>query len=180
MAEKHDDQGRHSLDGHIESAAEVLMRPTSVAVGVVEPQNTGDRIEKNTGLVKKPILRAEAATAKDVATLIPMSDREYDYGAAAWKDLGLPPAERAGRREDQAIRGEFVYAITGLAFGMLLILGGMALAIHGIADGSSWTARLIGLRSAARDTGPGLMLFLLGVFLTWTTRPSVRWKDLRS
>ncbi len=79
----------------------------------------------------------------------------------------------------QAIQGEYRYAMLGLILGLATILGGVILSLHGIAGSTSWTAKLFGLESHLNDAAPGVVLFVVGIFFVWSTRPRVKMRDLQ-
>lgn len=178
MAGEHNDQGRERLDGDAIESAQVLMRPISVAVEIVEPQKNEEKSTSKPEVVKVEDVRGEVAPVTPARPPDPMAGPVAGFDAAARRAF-RKSADLSGDREGQAIRGEYLYSGLGLMFSVAAIMGGAILALHGIADGSSWTAKLIGLQSELRDTGPGVFIALVGAFVLWTTRPVVRLKDLR-
>jgi len=78
-----------------------------------------------------------------------------------------------------AIRGEYIYGMLGLVLGLAAIIGGVILALHGVAGSTSWTAKVLGLESKINDAAPGVVLFIVGLFMIWVTKPTVRMKDIR-
>jgi hypothetical protein len=79
----------------------------------------------------------------------------------------------------QAIRGEYLYSMLGLVLGMATIIGGIVLGLHGVGGSTSWTAKVLGLQSQINDAAPGVVLFIVGVFYIWMTRPKVKLRDLK-
>jgi len=79
----------------------------------------------------------------------------------------------------QAIKGEYLYATLGLILGLAAIIGGVILGLNGVAGSTSWTAQLIGLQSEINDAAPGVVLFIVGLFMIWATKPKVKLKDLK-
>jgi hypothetical protein len=79
----------------------------------------------------------------------------------------------------QAVKGEYQYAKLGLILGVLAILGGIVLGLHGVAGHTSWTAKVLGFESNINDAAPGVVLFVVGVFFVWITKPGVELGDLR-
>jgi len=77
-----------------------------------------------------------------------------------------------------AVRGEYLYARLGLSLGILAIIGGVILGLNGVAGSTSWTADLIGLKSQVNDAAPGTVLFIIGLFMIWATRPKIKMRDL--
>jgi hypothetical protein len=78
-----------------------------------------------------------------------------------------------------AVRGEYVYAILGLTLGLCSIFGGVAMGLHGVAGSTSWTAEVLGLKSTVNDAAPGVVLFVVGLFMVWVTKPRVNLKDIK-
>jgi len=79
----------------------------------------------------------------------------------------------------QAVKGEYRYGILGLVLGLATIIGGTILALHGVVGHTSWTAKLIGFESQVNDAAPGVVLFIIGVFLVYITKPRIKLGDLR-
>jgi hypothetical protein len=63
--------------------------------------------------------------------------------------------------------------------GLSSIIGGIVLGLNGVADSPYWTAKLLGLESKINDAAPGVVLFIVGLFMVWATKPKVKLKDLR-
>ena len=78
----------------------------------------------------------------------------------------------------EAIKGEYRYSTLGLVLGLASIVSGTALGLNGVAGSTSWTARVLGLESQINDAAPGVVLFIVGVFYVWITKPKVHLKDL--
>jgi hypothetical protein len=105
-------------------------------------------------------------------------------------------AERAAARQDttqdyktdkeshsatllnQAIRWEYIYGMLGLVLGLVSIVGGSILGLHGVAGSTSWTASVLGLKSQINDAAPGVVLFIVGIFLVWITKPKIKFGNL--
>ncbi len=79
----------------------------------------------------------------------------------------------------ESIRKEYRYGALGLVLGLVTIIGGVILGLNGIAGSSSWTAKLFGFESQLNDAAPGVILFVVGVFLVWATRPKITASDLK-
>jgi hypothetical protein len=79
----------------------------------------------------------------------------------------------------EAVRGEYGYAKCGLVLGLASIIGGLILCLNGVVGTTSWTAKLLGLESQINDAAPGVVLFIVGIFYVFITRPKVKMKDLR-
>lgn len=91
-------------------------------------------------------------------------------------NISTSPGERL---LSSAIAGEYRYASLGLSLGILAIVGGVVLGLNGVAGSTSWTANLLGLQSKINDAGPGVVLFVVGLFMIHTTRPRVKLRDLK-
>jgi hypothetical protein len=74
---------------------------------------------------------------------------------------------------------EYVYGILGLVLGLAAIIGGVVLGINGVAGSTSWTAKLFSLESQINDAAPGVVLFIVGLFMIIATKPKVRLRDLK-
>ena len=79
----------------------------------------------------------------------------------------------------ESIKGEYRYAILGLVLGLASIIGGVILGLNGVAGSTSWTANLLALRSQVNDAAPGVVLFIIGLFMIVATRPRVNLKDIK-
>lgn len=76
----------------------------------------------------------------------------------------------------EVIRYEFTYSIWGLVAGVFLALIGVVLLFHGVAGSASWTTKLLGAESEISDAGPGVILFIVGLFVVYITRFRVQVK----
>ena len=74
----------------------------------------------------------------------------------------------------QAIRWEYIYGFMGLILGLSCIVGGVVLGLNGVAGSTSWSAKLLALESQINDAAPGVVLFIVGIFLVRITKPKVR------
>jgi len=79
----------------------------------------------------------------------------------------------------ESIKGEYRYAMLGLVLGLSAIIGGVILGLNGVAGSTSWTASLLGLKSQVSDAAPGVVLFIIGLFMIVATRPRVNLKDIK-
>jgi hypothetical protein len=78
----------------------------------------------------------------------------------------------------QSIAGEYSYAKLGLILGLTSIAGGVVMGLHGVVGHTSWTAKALGIESNLSDAAPGVVLFIVGLFMIWATRPRVDLKGL--
>jgi hypothetical protein len=77
-----------------------------------------------------------------------------------------------------AILGEYIYASIALVLGLASIVAGSLLCVYGVAGHTSFTASLLGLNTNLNDAAPGVVLFVVGLFMIWATRPKVKLSDL--
>jgi len=71
-------------------------------------------------------------------------------------------------------RHQLVYSIAGLVLGLVCVLGGVALFANGVAGSTSWTAKMLGAESTISDAAPGAVLFIVGLFIVFVTRYSLK------
>jgi hypothetical protein len=89
---------------------------------------------------------------------------------------GHSPSERL---ISGAIKWEYAYGMLGLILGLSSIIGGVILGLRGVTGSTSWTAKVLGLQSSVNDAAPGVILFIVGLFWVWITKPKVRLKDVQ-
>ena len=77
-----------------------------------------------------------------------------------------------------AIKLEYVYAILGLLLGLSSIIFGSILSLNGVVGSTSWTANFIGAESSINDAAPGVVLFIVGLFMIWVTKPKTHIKNV--
>ena len=73
----------------------------------------------------------------------------------------------------QTNRFHFIYSLFGLLIGAIFIILGIVLFFHGVGGSVSWTAKILGLESQISDAPPGVVLFVVGLFVIFVTRYSV-------
>lgn len=78
-----------------------------------------------------------------------------------------------------AVKQEYQYGKLGLILGLATIIGGIILGLNGVAGSTSWTAKLLGLESKINDAAPGVVLFVVGIFFVYITKPRVKLGDLK-
>ncbi len=78
-----------------------------------------------------------------------------------------------------AIEQEYRYARWGLGLGLSCILTGLVLGLNGVAGSTSWTASVLGLESQINDAAPGVVVFIVGIFMVWITKPKVKLHKLK-
>ena len=69
---------------------------------------------------------------------------------------------------------QFIYSVLGLVLGLACVICAMILFLHGVGGSSSWTMKAVGAESKISDAAPGLILFVIGLFVVYVTRFSVR------
>ena len=69
---------------------------------------------------------------------------------------------------------KFAYSIVGLIVGLACILVGLLLGVYGVAGHTSWTASVLGLSTNLSDAAPGVMVFVVGIFMVFLTRFRVK------
>ncbi|MBW2570098.1 MAG: hypothetical protein JRE47_12235 [Deltaproteobacteria bacterium] len=77
-----------------------------------------------------------------------------------------------------AIKLEYTYAILGLFLGLSSIIFGSILCLNGVVGSTSWTANFIGAESSINDAAPGVVLFIVGLFMIWVTKPKTSIKNV--
>lgn len=73
---------------------------------------------------------------------------------------------------DRLMRYKLIYSMTGLVLGLICMLGGILLFLHGVTGSTSWTAKILGNESNLTDAAPGAILFIVGLFTIIVTRYS--------
>ncbi len=79
----------------------------------------------------------------------------------------------------RAVMGEYIYAMAGLVAGLGAIIAGVMLLYRGVSGSSSWVAEVLGLSSEISDAPPGVILFVVGLFIIWVSKPKVVLERLR-
>lgn len=92
-------------------------------------------------------------------------------------DLELPPHTRDEPIWRAALVYQLIYSLAGLFLGLVCIIGGIVLFLHGVLGTTSWTATFLGASSDISDAAPGAVLFIVGLFIVFITRFKVRLKD---
>ena len=84
------------------------------------------------------------------------------------------PSRLSERYWGTATKYQFWYSVLGLVLGLICVLAGLTLVLHGIGGSTSWTADILGAKSELSDATPGVVFSVLGLFIIWTTRYRVR------
>ena len=118
--------------------------------------------------------KADALAPKD-----PQRVDELEKADASGRDVS---SEQSGSHSKEilleAVRGEYRYAMLGFILGLASIIGGVILGLHGVSGSTSWTAEAFGLKSELNDAAPGVVLFIVGVFMILLTRPRIKIKEM--
>jgi len=72
--------------------------------------------------------------------------------------------------DSQALLFRFIYSMTGLFLGLCSMIGGIVLFLNGVVGSTSWTAKILGNESSITDAAPGVVLFVVGLFVIIATR----------
>ncbi len=65
---------------------------------------------------------------------------------------------------------QLIYSLCGLFLGLICVGGGIFLLISDVVGKASWTAKILGAESTVSDAGPGVVLFIVGLFFVLITR----------
>ena len=65
---------------------------------------------------------------------------------------------------------QLIYSLFGKVVGLICIIGGIFLFVHGIAGSESWTAKITKNTIEFSDVPSGVALFIAGVFIIFFTR----------
>ena len=76
------------------------------------------------------------------------------------------------------IENEYKYGKFGLLIGVVAMIGGIFPGIYGVVGSTSWSAKFAGFESSLVDASPGVILFVIGLFIMLFTRPKVNFKNL--
>ena len=82
--------------------------------------------------------------------------------------------EKSTEMVEDVIKKQYKYSQSGLFCGLLCIFGGIVLFILGVTGSVEWLFNLFGLESKVINAAPGIILFIIGLFVIWITRFSVR------
>lgn len=88
--------------------------------------------------------------------------------------MTVPQSLKDPHTYQEFARLHLIYSLSGLVLGLACVLGGIVLCLHGVVGSTSWTAKFIGAESNISDATPGVVLFVVGLFVVWVTRFSVK------
>ena len=112
-----------------------------------------------------------APRAKDLRTEISSSPLMVKVTRSEHGD-----AEKSIELASRLSTHHLVYSLVALVLGLACVIGGVVLFIHGVTGSTSWTAKILGAESHLNDAAPGTVLFIVGLFIVWITRYSVKLK----
>ena len=87
--------------------------------------------------------------------------------------LTVPQSLKDPHTYQEFARLHLIYSMSGLVLGLVCMLGGVVLGLHGVVGSTSWTAKFVGAESNISDATPGIMLFVVGLFVVLVTRFSI-------
>jgi len=93
--------------------------------------------------------------------------RTYDH-------MTVPQSLNDPRTYQEFSRFQLIYSLSGLVLGLACVLAGMVLCLHGVTGSTGWTAKFTGAESDISDATPGVVLFVVGLFVVWVTRFSIK------
>ena len=93
--------------------------------------------------------------------------RTYDH-------MTVPSSLKDPRTYQKFAQFHLIYSLSGLVLGFACVLGGIVLCLHGVVGSTSWTAKFLSAESNISDAAPGVVLFVVGLFVVWVTRFSVK------
>jgi FtsH-binding integral membrane protein len=95
----------------------------------------------------------------------------YSEQTTIFDPTGHPVEKKDNTRiTKEVLRYQMVYSLAGLFLGLSCIIGGIILFLHGVTGDVSWTAKFIGAESKVSDAAPGVILFIVGLFVVLVTR----------
>jgi hypothetical protein len=138
-----------------------------------------DRASTPSDVYHLPVYQAPYSVDLDLVRLRPLERIDGsipEEGADGRVKLSHSPSERL---ISGVIKWEYAYGMLGLVLGLSSIIGGVILGLRGVTGSTSWTAKVLGLESNVNDAAPGVVLFIVGLFWVWVTKPKVRLKDVQ-
>ena len=72
------------------------------------------------------------------------------------------------------IKLKFAYSVIGLVLGLACILTGLVLGLAGVTGHTTFTASLLGLSTNLTDAAPGVVVFVVGIFMVLITKFKVK------
>jgi hypothetical protein len=106
-----------------------------------------------------------------------VSNPDPDHDARLTEKALAVEVERARSQAEfhrLALKLKFAYSIVGLVLGLSCILAGLILGLFGVVGHTSLTASLFGFTTNLSDAAPGVVVFVVGIFMVLITRFGVR------
>ena len=121
----------------------------------------------------KRMEQARQEVSEAVGEIANKTDRELEiYRMYLDRGMRSPMLNRTGTFY------QLIYSLCGLVLGLVCVIGGIILFLRGITGATSWTAKILGAESKLSDAAPGVMLFIVGLFIVFVTRFKFkRWVD---
>lgn len=88
--------------------------------------------------------------------------------------MTVPQSLKDPHTYQEFARLHLTYSLSGLVLGLACVIGGIVLCLHSVVGSTSWTAKFVGAESNISDATPGVVLFVVGLFVVWVTRFSVK------
>ena len=76
----------------------------------------------------------------------------------------------------KALKYQIIYSVFGLILGLSTILLGVYLFIIGATGSASWSGQFAGASFKLVDAGPGVVLFVVGLWVVYLTRFTIEVK----
>ena len=86
----------------------------------------------------------------------------------------VPVGEEGKLLWRKAVLYQLIYSLVGLIGGLACVGGGILLFSWGVNGSVNWTASVLGSQSKVVDAAPGVVLFLVGLFIVFTTRFGIK------
>jgi len=110
-----------------------------------------------------------------------MPDGEIPLSGDEGPEISGPPRPAIEVPEDlpsgfweKAMGLEFKYSRAALIVVLACLLGGIVLFVLGVTGSTSWTVKVYGAESKLLDAAPGVVFFVVGLFVLWLTRFTVK------
>jgi hypothetical protein len=103
-------------------------------------------------------------------------DEEKELGTPLMKQVYVPASVIDPGTYKRFSLYQLIYSLAGLVLGLACIVGGIVLFLRGVTGSTSWTAKMIGAESQVSDAAPGVVLFIVGLFIVFVTRFGIKVK----
>ncbi len=78
---------------------------------------------------------------------------------------------------EQMSQYQIIYSMSGLVLGFICIIGGIVISLLGVTGTITWKMKLLNVSSELDNAIPGVILFIVGIFIVWITRFSIKLKS---